>query len=118
MSFPRSRRLVTKAEFKAVFDKSKKISQKHLLILFKPNQKSYARMGLVVGKTAAKSAVARNRIKRVVRESFRLNRQRLKGLDIVVIARQQCNTLNKTQLREGIDQLWQRLIGQFQPVSS
>ena len=110
MRFSRDCRLVTKAEFKLVFDRSKKITQKHLLALFKPNQKLYSRIGLIVGKRVANIAVAMNQIKRVIRESFRLNQEQFKGLDIIVIARQQCDTLDKTKLREGIDRLWEKLI--------
>lgn len=110
MSFPRSHRLVNKAEYKSLFDKSNKVSQRCLLILFKPNQKSHARLGLVIGKRAVNSAVIRNRIKRILRESFRQNQEKLKGLDIIIIARQQCDKLSKQKLREGIDQLWEKLL--------
>ncbi len=110
MSFPRSHRLVSKTEYKSLFDKSKKTSQKHLLVLSKSNQKLHARLGLVIGKRAVNSAVMRNRIKRVIRNSFSQNQEFLKGLDIVVIARQQCDKLSKKKLREGIDQLWKKLL--------
>lgn len=109
LEFPRQHRLLTKAEFKFVFDQSNKVNQKHLLALFKPNQKPYARLGLVVGKRVANTAVARNKIKRIIRESFRLKQDMLKGVDIIVIARQQCDTLDKIKLREGIDRLWEQL---------
>lgn len=109
MNFPRCLRLVTKAHYKSVFDKSAKVNQRHLLVLFKPNQKPYARLGLVIGKRVANLAVARNRIKRVIRESFRLNQEQLKGLDVVVIGRQQCDKLDKANLRRGIDKLWEKL---------
>ena len=109
MSFPRSHRLISQAEYKSLFDKSNKISQRYLLALFKPNQKSHARLGLVIGKRAVNSAVKRNQIKRIARESFRLKQETLKGLDIVIIARQQCDKLSKQKLREGIDQLWEKL---------
>lgn len=109
MRFSKNLRLVTKAEFKNVFDKSNKTNQRHLLALFKPNEKSYGRLGLVIGKRVANSAVTRNQIKRVIRESFRLNQDFFKGLDIIVIGRQQCDKLDKTQLREGIDRLWKKM---------
>lgn len=109
MSFPRSHRLISQAEYKSLFDKSNKVSQRYLLALFKPNQKSCARLGLVIGKRAVNKAVNRNQIKRIVRESFRLKQEMLKGLDIVIIARQQCDKLSKQKLREGIDQLWEKL---------
>jgi ribonuclease P protein component len=101
---------VSKADYKSLFDKSKKTSQKYLLVLSKPNQKFHARLGLVVGKRAVNSAVIRNRIKRVIRNSFSQNQEFLKGLDVVVIAREQCGKLSKQTLREGIDQLWKKLL--------
>jgi ribonuclease P protein component len=43
-----------------------------------------ARLGLVVGKRALARATERNRAKRVLRETFRLRRQGLPSVDIVV----------------------------------
>jgi ribonuclease P protein component len=118
LSFPRNQRLVTKAEFKSLFDESTKTSQRYLLALYKPNQQASSRLGIIVGKRVANLAVTRNRIKRIIRESFRAVQNQLNGLDIVVIARQQCGSLDKVQLREGIEKLWQKLIIQYQPSSS
>lgn len=47
-----------------------------------------ARLGLAISKKQARRAVDRNRLKRLVREAFRLNRAQLNGLDLVVMARQ------------------------------
>ncbi len=110
MSFPRRSRLLTKAEFNNVFTEPLKVSQRTLLVLCKSNQKEHARVGIIVGKRVAKHAVTRNRIRRVVRESFRFNQARLTGLDIVVIARQQCDILSNEKIRKGIDDLWERLL--------
>jgi ribonuclease P protein component len=118
LSFPRDHRLVTKAEFKRVFDESKKVNHRHVLILYSPNQKPHARIGIIVGKRFANSAVDRNRIRRVIRDSFRHVKDSLAGIDIVVIARSQCDTLSKATLRKGIDDLWKRLLTQHQKCSS
>jgi ribonuclease P protein component len=115
--FPRDYRLVSKAEYQSLFDKSEKANQRHLLALYKVNAMAHARVGIIVGKRVAKKAVTRNTIKRIVRESFRANQPNLKGLDIVIIARQQCDKLNKLQLREGIDKLWEKLLIQYLRVS-
>lgn len=69
-----------------------------------------ARIGIIVSKRIAKLAVTRNQIKRVVRESFRLNQQKLTGYDIIVVAKQPCDTLTKVELRKGIEDLWLKLI--------
>ena len=43
-----------------------------------------ARLGLVIGKRAVRRAVDRNRVKRVLRETFRIRRLELPCVDIVV----------------------------------
>lgn len=118
LSFPRNHRLVTKAEFKHVFDAPHKVNQKHLTVLYRSNHKNYARIGLIIGKRYVSSAVARNRIRRIIRDSFRLHQDRLVGWDIVVIARQQCDSLSKEKIRKGIDDLWEKLTAYYQNRSS
>ena len=83
-----------------------------MLVLFKANHRN-ARLGVIVGKRVAQHANVRNRIKRVVRESFRANQTLLTGYDIIVIARHQCDSLDKVQLRKGIEKLWQKLLSQY-----
>lgn len=118
MRFPKSHTLKKKADYTFTRDKPHKISHKYLLILFKPNQDLSARLGLIVGKRVANLAVTRNRIKRVIRESFRVKQKELKGFDIVVIARQHCDTLSKEELRKGLDKLWEKLITHYQKSCS
>lgn len=83
-------KLRTAAEFKSVFDKTeKKIVAKGFLIFFCKNKLSFSRLGVIAPKKRIKKANKRNRFKRVVRENFRLNQNRLKSLDIVVLATNQ-----------------------------
>jgi ribonuclease P protein component len=49
-----------------------------------PNDGDSARLGLIVGKRQLKRAIDRNHVKRVLRETFRINRSVLPGFDIVV----------------------------------
>lgn len=51
---------------------------------FMPNRLGYPRLGIVVSKKTARRAVARNYMRRVLREWFRLNREQMGGLDVVV----------------------------------
>jgi ribonuclease P protein component len=46
-----------------------------------------ARLGIVVAKKNQKKAVHRNRIKRIVRECFRLRQSQISGFDLVVVAK-------------------------------
>ena len=49
----------------------------------KPNQLEHARLGVVVGKKVARRAVARNYMKRVMRETFRRHQPEIANLDII-----------------------------------
>jgi len=70
--FSRQQRLLTPAQFKAVFDRNvTRAASTAFLLLALPNGGDCSRLGLVVGKKALKRAVDRNRVKRVVREQFR-----------------------------------------------
>jgi ribonuclease P protein component len=53
-------------------------------VFAEPNGLDQARIGIVTGKKVAPRAVDRNRVKRMVREVFRVCRGRLTGLDVVV----------------------------------
>ena len=50
----------------------------------RPNGLTQARVGIITSARVAPRAVDRNRMKRMVREAFRVARQRLPGVDVVV----------------------------------
>ncbi|MCW8885216.1 MAG: ribonuclease P protein component [Motiliproteus sp.] len=109
-SFPRSSRLLNAGDYRQVFDGAKvKVSDKHLLILACPNQLSHARVGLVIAKKNVKLAVDRNRVKRIIRESFRLTSSSLPDLDIVILARRGLGELDNRTLQQLINNSWLRL---------
>ena len=111
--FGKNKRLLTSADFKSVFDGAKfKAPHKHLLVLANPSKDSIPRLGLVVAKKNAKLAVQRNRIKRLTRNSFRLNQAALEGLDIVVLSKHDLWRLDNQQINDILQQAWQRLIKQ------
>jgi ribonuclease P protein component len=56
-------------------------------VLARPNAEGYARLGLAIAKKCARRAVDRNRLKRLVRESFRKQRLSLPRADLVVMCR-------------------------------
>jgi len=86
--FPRWRRLVKRGEYEQVFAHPLKFTDTYFSVLAMPNPLGYARLGLVVSKKRVdRRAVQRNRLKRIIRESFRLQGLWAAGADIVVIAR-------------------------------
>ncbi len=52
--------------------------------------------------------MARNRIKRVIRESFRLHKDRLDGLDVVVINNPAAAIASNTDIAASLDSHWLR----------
>ena len=65
---------------------------------------------MAISKRAVKTAVERNRIKRIVRESFRHHQQQLAGLDIVVMCREDVQKANNRELFESLNRHWHRVI--------
>lgn len=109
--FPRKLRLVDAGQFKAVFgNASYKVSNRYFLILARDNQLEHGRIGLVIGKKHLPKAVQRNRIKRLLRTSFRLHQDLLRSLDIVILARSNMNPVENQQIYEIIQQLWLDLV--------
>ncbi|MDE2090198.1 MAG: ribonuclease P protein component, partial [Gammaproteobacteria bacterium] len=54
--------------------------------------------------------VARNRIKRLIRESFRLNQHRLGDWDIVVLGRASVDAKSNKELRSILEKHWSKLV--------
>ncbi|ACO81317.1 ribonuclease P [Azotobacter vinelandii CA] len=108
--FGREKRLLIPRQFKAVFDSpTAKVPGKHVLLLARPNALDHPRLGLVIGKKSVKLSVGRNRLKRLIRESFRLNQDSLAGWDIVVVARKGLGELENTEVTQQFGKLWKRL---------
>jgi ribonuclease P protein component len=108
--FSREKRLLTPRQFKAVFDSpSGKAPGKNVLLLARNNELDHPRLGLVIGKKSVKLSVERNRLKRLIRESFRLNQDNLVGWDIVVVARKGLGDLENVELARQFGKLWKRL---------
>ncbi len=77
---------------------------------YAPNALGHARLGLAISKRVSKRAVERNRIKRLLRESFRRVRLQLPAIDLMVMAREQAAGVDGTQLLAQIDELWKKLL--------
>lgn len=108
--FPRGLRLVKPAEFQRIFRAADcKSGDDNLALLACNNDVAHPRLGLAITKRVVRKAVDRNRIKRLVRESFRRHQTELGGLDVVVLSRDGAAKSSNEELVKSLDKHWQRL---------
>ena len=109
-SFPRSARLLHQEDYRRVFRGSLRFTDAFFTVLAHRNSLEVARLGLSIPKKCAKKAVARNRLKRVIREEFRTHRQALMGQDILVLCRPKAAEATKDLLASALLKHWQAII--------
>ena len=98
------------ADYKGVFDGALfKVHQPHFLFLAKYSEQQTSRLGIVVAKKKVRRAHERNRVKRLARESFRLNQQQLDVLDIVVMPKLGIEAVPNAELHQQLQFAWQKL---------
>jgi len=104
-------RLVLKREFSEIFNQPRyRIAEGYLLVLANSNSSGeFARLGMVIGKKFIPRAVDRNRIKRLVREQFRLKSRHLASLDIIVMVRGKIKHSSNTVFIATLDRLFEQL---------
>ena len=108
LTFTNRERLLTVSQFKQVFDQSTKLSSEAFTILSRENTLGTSRLGMVVAKRNVKRSVDRNLIKRIIRESFRLNKAQLTSRDFVVIFERPIKNVQRDKIRHQLINLWSR----------
>ena len=103
-TFPKELKIRKTSQYDEIFGKGKRLRSKHFDILYVQNAQGHSRAGLVVGKKNVRSAVKRNRIKRVVREVFRNNKSLFDSLDVVFLAKKGSDTLNYSSVKREIEE--------------
>lgn len=107
--FPPAARLRNPQAFRRVFRRGQRHVDGCFVVIAKGNDLGSPRLGLAIAKRRARRAVDRNRIKRLVRESFRCYADYLPGVDIVVLARSQTVQRDNRSLRNSLDRHWRRV---------
>lgn len=110
--FRRENRLLSAAAFTRVFRQPRRSRDALFIVLSKPNDLSIARLGLAISKKNCRQATGRNRIKRVVRESFRLHQDALAGRDFVVMNQPKAANASNQALFDSLSNHWRRLLSE------
>lgn len=107
--FPKNLILRKNSDFQHVFKTQLSLVTSGLVFLRTPNTLKHPRLGIIIAKKNVKRAVDRNRIKRLIRERFRLRQATLPAFDIIVIARHGIEQRDKSTLHALLDQQWEKL---------
>ena len=91
-----------------MFKKAHRSRDKLFTVLCRANEGGAARLGLAISKKNCKAATGRNRIKRLIRESFRQNQATLEGLDVVVMNQPAARNSNNRQIFDSLHGHWQQ----------
>ena len=108
-TLPRTARLLKPGDFAALRTASRRLNARHFIAEFAPNNRAGCRLGQAVSRRVSKRAVDRNRIKRLVRDSYRQIRLQLPAIDILLIARTSAVQAPAPILREDLTLLWTKL---------
>jgi len=109
-SYTRQNRLLTPKDFQHVFNAPIKYRAPYFILFVRRNEGLGARLGVVITKRRFKHAVVRNRIRRLIRESFRHYSPELCDIDIIVLAKEQMKSQTNAYLYRELNQHWQKLI--------
>jgi ribonuclease P protein component len=106
---PPERRMRRPAEFKRVYAGGKRLGNEFFTVNVQTNAATSARLGMSIAARILRRAVDRNRVRRLIRESFRVHQLSLPALDIVIGARAGVLTADNAQLRSALEKLWQKI---------
>ena len=115
-TFPRSARLLDKVDFGWVFARPCRSGDSLFTVLGRRREDGNARLGLAVSRKAVATAVGRNRVKRLVRESFRHYQNELRCLDLVVMVKSGVAARSNHELASSLDRHWIRIRKRCEPL--
>jgi ribonuclease P protein component len=98
-----------KADFEAVYARGQRFGNGFFGVTAFWNEKGWPRLGLAVSVRIAGGGVERNRIRRIIRESFRLHQHELPPVDLIISARNRARDAARPELHASLVALWQKV---------
>ncbi len=116
LRLPPERRIRRKSEFEAAYAQGRRLGNGFFAVTVYSRAQAGKedrgpRIGLAVAVRTAGGSVERNRIRRVIRESFRLHQHELPPVDLVVSARTRARGASGTELHAALAALWKKVSG-------
>ena len=110
LGFQRNQVLRIGAQFQGVYRQGRRFGNELLTAAVCANPAGIPRLGLSIAARTVGNAVARNRLRRVIRESFRLRQLGLPAVDIVIGARNAARAAEGDAVRASLSRLWTQII--------
>ena len=117
-SYPKRLRLLTSADYQRVFDKvDYKQGGSFFTFLARSNDRKNHRLGIIASKRNLPLAVSRNRVKRLIRESFRhcqqsqeLARMQDQTIDVIVLAKAASKDQSNADILRALETQWNKIL--------
>ena len=104
-SFPKQLRILNRSDFVNANRSGKRLLTNHFVVTLRQNGLGIARLGVTVRKSIG-NAVKRNRVKRLLREVFRLNQSRFpQGYDIVIAAKKDADCMDLRNIEKELGEI-------------
>ncbi|WDI78605.1 ribonuclease P protein component [Candidatus Purcelliella pentastirinorum] len=101
-------RLLHNFEFKNILFKKNRVITLFFNVFFIYNNLIFPRLGIIISKKVIRLSSDRNRIKRLLRESFRMNKKNIRFIDFVIFPKRILCNLNNNEIFKLLDDLWCR----------
>ncbi len=96
-------------DFRRLYSRGKSFVSGYTVVYASKNRLGHSRLGLTVSKSTGK-AVKRNRLKRLMRESYRLMEDRISpGFDVIIVARNRALGKTQAQIQRDIEYAMRKL---------
>lgn len=92
-----------------MFQQGQRSADRYFTILFRPTTLNLPRLGFAISKQKVRLAVGRNRLRRLVRESFRRHAAGLPSVDLVVLARDATRSAPNAEIATSLERHWARI---------
>lgn len=107
-TFSKGDRLLKRAEFLRLSEIGQKLHVPHFLLLYSAAETAFPRIGITVSRKIGK-AIIRNRIKRIVRDYFRLRKRSFPPSDFNIIAKRGAGELSFSEIQAELDKAFARI---------
>ncbi|EEQ79631.1 MULTISPECIES: ribonuclease P protein component [Staphylococcus] len=96
-------RIKKNADFQKIYKRGKSVANRQFVVYTYDNkEQEHFRLGISVSKKLG-NAVTRNKIKRAIRENFKVHKQDIITKDIIVIARQPAKSMSTLEIQGSLE---------------